>query len=51
MTEIDVELCMEEFVAKVEVEDQEKLELEYGVEIEPEAVVYACRIIRQYPDG
>ncbi|XP_004295258.1 PREDICTED: chaperone protein ClpB1-like isoform X2 [Fragaria vesca subsp. vesca] len=51
MTEIDVELCMEEFVAKVEVEDQEKLELEYGVEIAPEAVVYACRIIRQYPDA
>ncbi|KAM5588652.1 chaperone protein ClpB1-like [Rosa sericea] len=50
MTGIDAELCMEEFVAKIEVEDQEKLELEYGVEIEAEAVVDACRIIKQYPD-
>lgn len=51
MTEIDAELCVEEFLTKFEVEDQEKLELEYGVEIEPDAVVHACRIIKQYPDG
>ncbi|KAM1762720.1 hypothetical protein ACFX12_005330 [Malus domestica] len=44
------EQWMGEFVKKLQVEDQEKLELAYGVEIEAEAVLVASRIIMQYPD-
>ncbi|KAM1235770.1 hypothetical protein ACFX2J_005192 [Malus domestica] len=44
------EQWMGDFVKKLQVEDQEKLELAYGVEIEAEAVLVASRIIMQYPD-
>ncbi|KAM2707631.1 hypothetical protein EV1_036586 [Malus domestica] len=47
---MDTEQWMGEFVKKLQVEDQEKLELAYGVEIEAEAVCVAFRIIMQYPD-
>ncbi|KAM1797082.1 hypothetical protein ACFX11_037239 [Malus domestica] len=47
---MDTEQWMVEFVKKLQVEDQEKLELAYGVEIEAEAVCVAFRIIMQYPD-
>ncbi|RXH99382.1 hypothetical protein DVH24_011707 [Malus domestica] len=50
VTEMDTEQWMGEFVKKLQVEDQEKLELAYGVEIEAEAVCVAFRIIMQYPD-
>ncbi|XP_068322138.1 chaperone protein ClpB1-like isoform X1 [Pyrus communis] len=47
---MDTEQWMGEFVKKLQVEDQEQLELAYGVEIEAEAVLVAFRIIMQYPD-
>ncbi|KAB2601014.1 chaperone protein ClpB1-like [Pyrus ussuriensis x Pyrus communis] len=50
VAEMGTEQWMGEFVKKLQVEDQEKLELAYGVEIEAEAVVVASRIIMQYPD-
>lgn len=48
---MDTEEWMGECIKKLQFEDQEKLELAYGVEIEADAVFLACRIIMQYPDG
>ncbi|KAL6282091.1 hypothetical protein ACE6H2_013020 [Prunus campanulata] len=47
---MDTEEWMGECIKKLQFEDQEKLELAYGVEIEADAVFLACRIIMQYPD-